>query len=127
MTIRMKSLKSHVYAGRRLKAGQEFNARSENDKRVLAAIKTAVAVAAPVLAPPVPAPRAVSAGRGRAMKAEPSADALAPSPAEPADTAPPAPAEAPAEAPPRPPDDATAESPRAPAKSHYRRRNLTAE
>ena len=131
MTIRMKSLKSHVYAGRRLQAGREFNARSENDKRVLAAIKAAVAVVAPVAAPPAPTPREASAGRVRAVKAEPAAEVNAPTPSVPVDTAPPAPADAPAETPPPSPDDAPASPPaepaRAPAKSQYRRRNLTAE
>jgi len=53
MTIRMKSLKAHTYAGKRLQAGQEFDARGESDKRVLVAIKAAE-VASPVVAAPAP-------------------------------------------------------------------------
>jgi hypothetical protein len=39
--IALTALKPFVYAGRRLKAGQEFAARGESDARVLIAVKNA--------------------------------------------------------------------------------------
>lgn len=59
MTVRMKARRSFPYAGKRFKAGQEFNARGETDARVLAAVGHAERVTAPAPTPaPTPAPRA---------------------------------------------------------------------
>lgn len=44
MTVRLKSLKPLVYAGHRILAGQEFDARGESDAKVLTAIRSAVRV-----------------------------------------------------------------------------------
>lgn len=53
MAIPMKARRNFPYAGKRLKAGEEFQARGESDARVLAAIGHAerVTVVAPVAAP----------------------------------------------------------------------------
>jgi len=85
MTIRMKSLKAHTYAGKRLKAGQEFDARGESDKRVLVAIKAAdvvpaSTVAAPALQPEPLKPRAYV--RRDQSATEPQASAPAEQPIE---------------------------------------------
>jgi hypothetical protein len=51
MTVPMKARRSFPYAGKRLKAGDEFQARGESDARVLAAIGHAErVVAAPAAA-----------------------------------------------------------------------------
>lgn len=113
MTIRMKSLRAFPYAGRRLQAGEEFDARGESDKRVLVAIKAATVAprAAPPIEPPAVAPRArvrrtVEAPVDSTLNAGVVADAATPGQAS---------AEALSE-----PEQA------APAKRHYRRRDMTA-
>jgi hypothetical protein len=51
MTIRMKALKAFPFAGRRLQAGQEFEARGQSEARVFAAIRCAEYVNAVAAAP----------------------------------------------------------------------------
>jgi hypothetical protein len=55
MTVPMKARRSFPYAGKRLKAGDEFQARGESDARVLAAIGHAERVIAAPAAPPIAA------------------------------------------------------------------------
>jgi hypothetical protein len=47
MTVSMKALRSFVYAGQRLQSGQEFQARTGRDAKLLAAIGHAQAFTAP--------------------------------------------------------------------------------
>lgn len=48
--IRMVSLKSHVYGGKRFQAGDEFTARGKQDAKLLEAVRHAMRVPAPVAA-----------------------------------------------------------------------------
>ena len=59
MTIRMKALRAQIYAGARIKPGEEFDVRGERDAKLLYALGRAERVVATAPAPaqkPVPAP-----------------------------------------------------------------------
>ncbi len=71
MTVSMKARRAFPYAGKRLKAGQEFQARGESDARVLSAIGHAERVVAPVIVAPAPRPPAGGTYRTRAIVAAP--------------------------------------------------------
>lgn len=63
MTIPMKARRNFPYAGKRLKAGEEFQARGESDARVLAAIGHAERVTVVAPAPTAPPPAAAYSTR----------------------------------------------------------------
>lgn len=71
MTVSMKARQAFPYAGKRLKAGQEFQARGESDARVLAAIGHAERVVAPAIVAPAPRPPAGGTYRTRAIISAP--------------------------------------------------------
>ncbi len=82
MSVPLQALRGFVYAGRRLVAGEQFNARGESDARVLCAVKHAtrhvqvpLAITDPV---PDPAPVATKRGKGyrkQSLEAQASTDA----------------------------------------------------
>lgn len=131
--IALVSLQRHVYAGRRLKPGDEFEARGQSDARLLIALKRAdfapavpepepelaaapaavveLPIAAPVAIEPAPAPEVVTTDA-------PSADAAEPAPT-PVD-------EQPAEQPPQAPAESAPAEPVKPRRQ-YKRRDMTAE
>ncbi|MFA7293556.1 MAG: hypothetical protein WC023_15060 [Rhodocyclaceae bacterium] len=69
MTVHMKALKGLVYAGRRLRVGELFEARGESDARVLKAIGSAAVAPTPVA---VVFKEAPATYRTRAMVAAPA-------------------------------------------------------
>ena len=125
MSVPMQALKGFPYAGRRLAAGDNFEARGESDARVLVAIGKAKR-SAPVALPPLPdldLPPAVAPKRGRGNKALQAAApvALMPDPAGVAQATEQGTADTPgagtAEA-------APASASQAPARRQYKRRDL---
>lgn len=98
--VRMVTTKSHLYAGKRLQVGAEFDARGSQDARLLKAL-------------------------GRAEKALPSAPAPAPAPSPAPAVAPPEPVYQTASVSAADPDAAT--EPTKPKRRQYQRRDMTAE
>jgi outer membrane biosynthesis protein TonB len=130
--IALVSLQRHVYAGRRFKPGDEFEARGQSDARLLIALKRADF--APAMQEPEPQPAAATV----AAVELPIAAPVAIEPAPPPDAATDAPSAETAEPTPTPADDQPAEQPtQAPAETApaepvkprrtYRRRDMTAE
>ena len=80
MSVPLQALRGFVYAGRRLVAGEQFNARGESDARVLCAVKHAtrhIQVPEPLPEISVP-PVATKRGKGyrtEALVAQAAADA----------------------------------------------------
>jgi hypothetical protein len=69
MTIRMISTRTHLYAGRRLRAGEQFDARGKRDMRLLEALGRARRVHADVI--PVARPEPLIVAEPVAVVAEP--------------------------------------------------------
>jgi hypothetical protein len=79
--MKMVSLKPHVYAGKRLSVGDEFEVSGRSDARLLTAIGRAIV--APPPAPEPPAPPPVSRPLARVFVPKAEAPAVAPVVAEP--------------------------------------------
>lgn len=83
MSVPLQALRAFPYAGRRLKAGDQFEARGESDARLLCAIGHATRhVQVPTaITDPVPAPAETKRGKGyrkQVLEAQPSSDATPP-------------------------------------------------
>ncbi len=79
MSVPLQALRGFPYAGRRLVAGEKFEARGESDARVLCAVGHATRhIQVPEPLPEIVAPVTTKRGRGyrtQALVAQPAADA----------------------------------------------------